>query len=393
MNNKTIIILSAAVVLIIAIGAILLFLPGASNNGTVETGGGSFPVSGERNINGLSGANGLLPEASGKAADFTQIVGYAVAGAGVFKAESTSTIRYIEKSTGHIYEVDPTGKNRERVTNTTILKVFKSLWSPSGDKVMVRYIENEGSATSAKIFSASINAVSNSLEGVFLPQSITSTAVSPEEDRIFYLNEKNGATVGVVADFENKNKSIIFSTPFGEFSAGWPTANAISLLTKPSALARGYLYFLNPKTKKLKKIIGGVNGLTASISPDGKTVIYSRSAKKSFSAKILNREENTLSDFPLKTLPEKCVWSGDSETVYCGVPSSPPPADYPDAWYQGTVSFNDALWKENISTGETTLILDDTGADITNPFMGPDGKYLIFTDKKDGTLWSVKMSQ
>ncbi|NOY35548.1 MAG: hypothetical protein GXP44_01345 [bacterium] len=391
MNNKTIIILSVAIVLILAIGAILLFLPGAPSEGTADNGGGSFPVGGERDINGLPGAEGLPLEASGEAADFTQIVSDAVAGAGVFKSESTSTIRYIEKSTGHIYEVGPTGKNRERVTNTTILKVFESLWSPIGDKVVVRYLEDEGAVPSAKIFSAAINAVSNSLEGVFLPETATSAAVSPEGDEIFYLNEKNGATVGVVADFENKNKDVIFSTPFGEFTAGWPSANIISLLTKPSAFAEGYLYFLSPKTGKLKKIIGGAKGLDASVSPDGKTVLYSQSAKKGLIVKILDRETAGATDFPLKTLPEKCVWSGDSETVYCGVPDSLPPANYPDAWYQGTISFNDALWKENISTGETTLIMDDTGADITNLFLGPDGNYLIFTDKKDNTLWSVNI--
>jgi len=393
MNNRTIIILSAAITLILAIGAILLFLPGAPDKGKAKAGGGSFPVSEDRDIGGLPPAEGLSPEESGKAADFTQIVSDAVAGAAVFRSESTSTIRYIEKSTGHIYEVGPAGKNRERVTNTTILKVFKSLWSPAGDKVVVRYLEDEGASASAKVFSASINAVSNSLEGVFLPRSITSAAASPEEDKIFYLSEKNGATVGVVADFENKNRDVIFSTPFGEFRSGWPSAGIISLLTKPSAFAEGYLYFLSPKTGKLRKIVGGVKGLDASVSPDGEKVLYSQSAKKGFSVKIMDRKEHSVSGFPLKTLPEKCVWSGDSETVYCGVPSSPPPADYPDAWYQGTVSFNDDLWKEDISTGETTLILGGTGADITSPFMGPNGKHLIFTDKKDGTLWSVNIGE
>jgi len=391
MNNKAIIILSAAIVLVLAIGAALLFWSGAPNVTEPES-GGSFPVGGERNIDGMPEPGGFSIEPSGKTADLTRIVSDAVAGAGVFRSESTSTIRYIEKSTGHIYEVSPVGKERERVTNTTILKVFKSLWSPSGERVVVEYLEDGGLVPEAKIFSASINPISNSLEGVFLPSSATSVAVSPDQDKIFYLSEKTGGTVGVVSDFENKNGDVVFATPFGEFGAKWATPGKISLLTKPSASAKGYLYFLSPKTGRFIKVLGGVKGLTASVSPDGKKVIYSQSAKKSFGAKLLNMTEGETSDFPLKTLPDKCVWGEDSETVYCGVPKSLPPADYPDAWYQGTLSFDDSLWKADIATGETTLVADDTGADITNLFFGPNGNRLIFTNKKDDTLWSVNIA-
>ena len=56
----------------------------------------------------------------------------------------------------------------------------------------------------------------------------------------------------------------------------------------------------------------------------------------------------------LETLPEKCVWSkADASIFYCAVPENIPADNiYPDVWYQGLMSFSDAIWKVNIKTGE-----------------------------------------
>ena len=77
--------------------------------------------------------------------------------------------------------------------------------------------------------------------------------------------------------------------------------------------------------------------------------------------------------------------------IYCGVPNLIPHLDYPDEWYQGIVSFNDSIWKVNISTGEISLLLEETNTDIIKPFLSPNEDYFIFINKKDNTLWSFKL--
>ena len=78
--------------------------------------------------------------------------------------------------------------------------------------------------------------------------------------------------------------------------------------------------------------------------------------------------------------------------VYCAVPARISGSNQPDDWYQGVISFDDGVWSKNVSTGESKSILSRFGADIMNIFVSDDENYLIFTDKNDGTLWSLKLS-
>ena len=75
--------------------------------------------------------------------------------------------------------------------------------------------------------------------------------------------------------------------------------------------------------------------------------------------------------------------------VYCAVPTTIFGSNLPDGWYQGIVSFDDGIWSKNISTGESKNVLNRFGADIMNIFVSDDENHLIFTDKNDGTLWSL----
>ncbi|HDO23718.1 MAG TPA: hypothetical protein ENG99_00700 [bacterium] len=411
MNKKTIIILSTVLILLLAAaGGVFWFSSQKSGGNGSDTGGGSFPSSGERNINGLLPGGKLLPGENAKTADFIQIVPQAVAGAAVFSGNgeqsASTTIRYIEKSTGNIYEVGPHGKDRTRITNTTILKIFESFWSPGADKVVIRYLDDDNIISLAKTFSVSIKKDGgeggessggtttpfSSLAGVFLPKNTTAVAVSPAEDKVFYLNNSGAETTGIIANFDNEKQKVVFSMPFGGFNVNWPNKNIISLLTKPSGLADGFLYFLNPKTAKMEKILGKIKGLTALVSPSGENVIYSQSVGGIFNTKVFDVNKKSSRDIGLKTIPEKCVW-GESrpDVIYCGVPNKLPSSKYPDTWYQGLISFNDSIWSINISTGETKMILKNTGTDVTNPFWVDGGHYLVFMNKKDNTLWSLRI--
>ena len=77
------------------------------------------------------------------------------------------------------------------------------------------------------------------------------------------------------------------------------------------------------------------------------------------------------------------------------MPQYVPSGTYPDSWYQGTVSFNDAIWKIDAGTGTTTKIT--TGAegliDATDLAITPDNSYLFVVNKIDGSLWSLDLAK
>ncbi len=246
-----------------------------------------------------------------------------------------------------------------------------------------------------KTFSATVpvfGTTTSSLQGIFLPSTTAAVAVSVSEDRIFYLDQRDGFVNGITADFENKKQSNIFTLPFGEFNVSWPAKTVIALLTKPSALADGFLYFLNPQSKKFEKTMGGIKGLTTLVSLDGERIIYSQSKNKTIETNAFTTKDKKSTTAGLATLPEKCVWSSLNKGVaFCAVPKEISKGDYPDIWYQGLVSFNDSVWKADFVMGETELIDDKMEADIINPFLDKSESHFFFINKKDNSLWSLKL--
>ncbi len=100
--------------------------------------------------------------------------------------------------------------------------------------------------------------------------------------------------------------------------------------------------------------------------------------------------------FAITALPEKCLWTKDSITLFCGAPNEIPEGMYPDSWYQGKVSFSDALWKINTETGALNILaIPEEDAreeiDLIDPMLSPDEHTLIFRNKKDSSLWSLQL--
>src|SRR3989344_6356609 len=55
-----------------------------------------------------------------------------VAGAVVFNTGTTSVVRFVEKGTGNVYEATSDSLAIKRLTNTTIRKIIRAFWVPSG---------------------------------------------------------------------------------------------------------------------------------------------------------------------------------------------------------------------------------------------------------------------
>ena len=406
--NKTIkIIIIAIIIIMLAAGFFAFFVgqkPSEMANDTTTTGG--FPDTGDSAGRASFRSSSVGRTISGSASEtnkantLTQLTKNAISGASYY---GTTTALYMERATGHIYKINLDGTNKIRLSNATVPKSFEAFWSYKSDKMAVRYFEDPAARSvklTVKTFLASIGhllkATSTSeaeLKGLALPATVSEIAISPVEDKIFYLNQiDNDLTEGVAADFSNKNQKKIFELPFGEFNVSWPVKDNVALLTKPSAKAEGFLYFLNPKTGALIRILGGIKGLTAVVSPGGEKIVFSGLGQDGTEAKIYDVKSKTVSSLGFATLADKCAWGKKNKNmVYCAVPATIFGSNLPDGWYQGIVSFDDGIWSKNISTGESKNVLNRFGADIMNIFVSDDENHLIFTDKNDGTLWSLKL--
>ncbi len=413
-RTATIVIIVSVVIIAVVFFLMYLFLFKPSAPGTVPSGNETpvFPSSGNGGTNAPTPGNNNVtppPPTTGTAAPvprLREISNAPTAGATFFdrsagpgNTAAATVIRYVDRATGNIFETTTLTPDVTRISNKTIPIVYEADWTLSGNGVVLRRIVD--GTDNIETFSANITTSTTSaaaaLSGVFLPQNITQVAVSPDQTKIFYLYPTGNGSVGVVANPDGSKKVLVFQSPQSEWLANWTSSKTITITSKPSGTFEGFAYALNSVTGALDEITSRY-GLTDLASPDGKSLLYSASSdvQNPVSFGVLSVDSGTKSILNETTLPEKCVWSKDNVTVYCGVPIAFPPGIYPDAWYQGTVSFNDNIWKIDTSTGIATLIasppaLVGHSMDIIEPTLDSHEQYLMFVNKKDLTLWDLRL--
>ena len=281
--------------------------------------------------------------------------------------EFAPALRYVEKATGNIYQTFADKIEERKFSTTTIPKVYEARFGNRGESVIMRYLKEDGATIETFVGALPRELLGgdttedNEIKGTFLPNNIKDLSLSLDGSKIFYLfesgnNSNSGnSMIGAILNFSNNKKIQIFDSPFTEWLSFWPKGDTITLTTKPSANIPGYMYSMNGTGKNLTKILGDINGLTTFESPSGKLVLYGNS---SLSLNIYHMDTKNSDALAVKTLPEKCVWGKASDAIYCAIPKEINFSEYPDAWYQGVVSFNDQFWKIDVKTGNATMILD-----------------------------------
>ncbi len=321
-------------------------------------------------------------------------------GGGKEGVEKVTAIRYLEKSNAHIYDLFTDQKDAVIISNTTIPKIHEALFSPDGASVILRYLNETGviQSYSATVPPPPADDILGSLKGVFLPEEILWLDMSPDGTKIFSLSSFDGGIVGDLSGVAGDKKIELIKSPFSEWLPSFVNSKTVTLTTKASSNIPGYLYSLNTGTKKMSRILGNIPGLTALMSPDEKHVLYAQTTASSITLSMYDTGTHETKDIGQNTLPEKCVWSKKGTTAYCAIPELWPNGTYPDDWYQGSVSFSDNIWQINIVGSIFSLTQITTSADLggesidaVNLVLDQNEHHLGLINKKDGTLWSIKL--
>jgi len=317
--------------------------------------------------------------------------------------DGQTTIRFIERGTGHVYETYPTSTKTTRITNSTIPKIQEVLWT-SPDQLVIRYLRDESDAI--ETFAANIvkstatsseNGISGDLRGQFLPIDIIHLALR-EDGELFYLTEISGGVRGVVSNFDGSGAKQVFSSPVRDWLAEWVNQNTVALTTKASNSVFGHLVFLNTTTGSLTPKLGDVPGLTTNVISNA--ILYS--THQGDLTTLISYDPITGTRVPVNTvgtIADKCTGSEKSSAVvFCAAPKNTIGNLLPDQWYQGAVSFDDDLWKVDLSakTMERILDVDEFTADnldIIDISVDSTESYIVFRNKRDGFPWLLALPQ
>lgn len=300
-------------------------------------------------------------------------------------------VRYFKQTTGHLFESEFTGANEMRISNITIPAIQNVQWTPSKEYAILSYY-TDGSLRRLYTQYSGTSTITSS----FLPNNIQEITTSLTDNMIAYTITSPEETTIVTARPNNTGVKTVYSTPIQDLEISVPAANRIALKTKSSAYAPGTLYMLNPSSKQLTRVLAEKEGLDVLWSPDGNNFLTMETVKEGtqVSLRVVSLKDNKVTSLPFATLPEKCVWapSPKTQTLYCAVPSPiPPGTNLPDEWWQGSVSFDDALWRISLDTNTQEQILPPYQLDATNLFLSKDESFVFFTNKKDGSLWSLHL--
>jgi hypothetical protein len=406
MNRKTLLILvGAIVVIILGIGIYFWLNSYTSNQPPVSgspfgSGGGNSPTTNNQqptsNQNASQSTSNTVVSSSG----LRKIADGPISGATIFARASTTIVRYVDKATGNIYEYDTGTNATTRISNTTMPKIEEVSWGNNGNALVMRFLKDSAIESYFGTLSASTTATAGSLAqlvGNYLPENINSLSFSPLRDKIFYTLPSTVGIEAFVADKNGGNPKSVWQFATTEWMSQWVTENSLTLTTKASNGISGSAFSLNLKTGSFFPSLSNVPGLTTLTSPDGNLILYSQSQGSITSLNLYDGKNNQTEDMPFITLPEKCLW-GNTTTLFCAVPNSGMDSYLPDTWYQGFVSFGDTIWKGTMSgtktpsnTANNISNMDGNSIDAIKLALSPDGKTLIFENKKDYSLWLLPL--
>ena len=222
-----------------------------------------------------------------------------------------------------------------------------------------------------------------------LSEIIWPKVFSPDGKKIVY--QKNNGLF--TSDPSGKNQRTLLSDlKLKDIILKWPTVNNIALVSKPSGLVAGGLWFLDIRNLNIKKITDSFFGLETLFSPDGISFVYSYTDQngKNPVLVVYDKKSNQKIVNNVSTLVDKCVWAKDLINIYCAVPKSWPDfAVLPDDYYKNAFLTSDDIWKINAETGEKTLIFEYIG-DISNLLLiENENPSLFFISKENQFLYKL----
>lgn len=316
--------------------------------------------------------------------------------AAISPAISGDKVMYYSKADGTLFETDFRGSSTKSLTNFKIPDIITSIWSYNNSKVINIYKEN------GNIRKTMYDTSSN--KATLLDSRIKFINFSTSQDKIVYQFIDNPLGINKIStsDPNGLNWKNIQNIRMENVKLYWPKEDTIAILTAPSGIVKGSLLSTTTDTTNggsLTKVLSELFGLTVKYSDDGKLLLYSQTDQYGHSPSLYLLKENEISeDMRLNTISDKCAFSKNNN-IYCAVPSVINGSlILPDDFYKGITSFSDSFFKIDIQNNRNfslfdTKYLKDLGYDFnaSDLVVSPNEGYLVFINKKDGLLYSIKI--
>jgi hypothetical protein len=317
--------------------------------------------------------------------DLQQLTTRAVAGF-AFSSSTPNLIRYVERGTGHVYEIDTTKGTEEQISVVTLPQANEAVFSPNATAVAITAYEGYVKKVSVGVLGKDAAGIKMTL----LPTNAENIAFEDNATLNFTV-EKDGTTYGYTYNITSGRQTELFKVGFGSvkmLSGADISKNYIQ--TKPAATAEGYLYTVSkgslialPQTGK---------GLTTFMNDTHTVATYIENEHyRSFIT-----ADATTQQQPIPMFEEKCTFAPTG--LWCAAPLEPVASTYLEDWYKGVASSIDYIWFIPKGSQSATLKADlqkisGRNIDVTGLTLNSKGSTLLFANKNDQSLWLYKIEK
>lgn len=306
----------------------------------------------------------------------------------------SGNIRYYSKSTGEAMEMNPYGKNNQKISQKNIYDLKNVFWSLDKSKVILKTQDPNG-----KYSNLFYDLGTNLTE---LSPNIYAVSWQTNADRIFYEyvdKTKNLRSLNV-SDPDGKNWISLTQFPSGKLSFYQvPKTGLISFWNDGDAYTQTKLQSIPIVGGEVKTIFENAFGADYLWDFSGNNILVSQTDTKGgykMQLAVMNYNGGEYRSLDIPTFVFKTVWSKDSSTVYYALPGGIPDKSVLPNEYKGE-KFNtsDTFWMVDIKSGKKTRLLElneiDSQYDAKNLFLNKDESILFFVNKIDEKLYRIDL--
>jgi len=305
--------------------------------------------------------------------------------AGFIFASTTNgkTVRYVERGTGHIYEINLDSGVESALSRTTVPKVSTAVFSPDGSTVAFTSYNQYTS----EVFVGTLGSETNII-GIALQPGAENIAFETNTE-IHYTLTNNGTTKGYTHDIETLTQREVFSFNYANVDMSWGSGlDSIYLSTKPAHNLEGFIYTI--VNNILTPATFSANGLSALVTNNHIVTTYT--VDNVYTSGVIHKD-GTFKALPLLALKEKCApYPFDTNFMWCAAPLDVTSPTFVEDWYKGIHTSEDYFWYLNLDDQTAQLkanpiILTGRTIDVSKISIHQGGQLLAFTNKIDHTLW------
>lgn len=318
--------------------------------------------------------------------------------AGMNFLTGTSTLRYVERSTGHVYDVYPGSGTIARKTNTLLPKVYDAGIFGDGSFAMRMLHESGARLTLMGELGTTTEDNFSTLESTNLGENVISIAASSERpDAVLVASGANGGEV-VRARVGSAPQRLV-SLSLSSLKPLLLADGRVFLAERPASGITGSAFEV--VSGALTPVLRNLPGLAVLPRPFSGALLYSTDDGSRLRLFVRAAAEASVSELSLATTADKCVWGRATGTTtplvaYCAAPQSPVPPFFTDFWLRGSVHTMDAWFTIDPAAAKTDAFFtpeSSVAIDVERPVMDASGEYIAFMNARDKSLWILRIKE